>query len=451
VKQKMPLNPWLVDNIEAFSFYCCPECVFRSKEENFFQVHALQNHGLAKSFFLDPEKNGTESNQTTFYSDKTNQVQVKKEVFEKHEGNIIPKVKLEIDDNLEWNSSWQFKDPLFKPVLSQSRKKDSRNQTQEHVERSHTYECDQCGKRCKNDKQLDLHVLQHKSVKLISCPQSECSEEIVQKFLKDHLKNVHNVEIDLATTSWVQGNVKEFQCEDCGRECKDQKHYDNHKYYHKNTLNGPQITCVKCDIQIPEKLFARHIKRVHENQDENGDFQERFANDVKVEVTPEEQNENLTNSQLDNFQDDLDNFQCDERGKYCKDQKHLDHHKQYHKYYLNGEQVTCELCNEILPKKGLKRHKERKHVDKSDKNFPCDQLDKFGNNCKYASYRKDQLADHVKRCHSGKTKTKSIENKVKSEEETSNMEVDQSEATKIDQSEAREIKYKELEGEEGDI
>ena len=58
----MPLNPWLVDNIEAFSFYCCPECVFRSKEENFFQVHALQNHGLAKSFFLDLEKNGTESN-----------------------------------------------------------------------------------------------------------------------------------------------------------------------------------------------------------------------------------------------------------------------------------------------------------------------------------------------------------------------------------------------------
>ena len=119
----MSLNPWLVDDIEAFSFYCCPECVFRSKEENFFQVHALQNHDLAKSFFLDPEKNGTESNQSIFYGDKTNQVQVKKEVFEKHEANIIPKVKLEIDDNLAWNSESGFKDPLFTPVLSQSRKK----------------------------------------------------------------------------------------------------------------------------------------------------------------------------------------------------------------------------------------------------------------------------------------------------------------------------------------
>ena len=55
-----------------------------------------------------------------------------------------------------------------------------------------------------------------------------------------------------------------------------------------------------------------------------------------------------------------------------------------------------------MPKKWLKRHKERKHVDKSDKKFVCDQLDKFGNNCKYASHRKDQLSDHLKRRHTGK-------------------------------------------------
>ena len=42
-------------------------------------------------------------------------------------------------------------------------------------------------------------------------------------------------------------------------------------------------------------------------------------------------------------------------------------------------------------------------------------------------------------------------NTVKSEDETSNMEVDQSEVTEFDQSEAREIKYEESEGEEGDI
>ena len=49
----MELNPWSVDSIEAFSFYCCPECIFRSKEQNFFEAHALQNHDQSKDFFLE--------------------------------------------------------------------------------------------------------------------------------------------------------------------------------------------------------------------------------------------------------------------------------------------------------------------------------------------------------------------------------------------------------------
>ena len=45
------LNPWLVDTIEAFSFYCCPECTFKSNKPDFFQNHALKNHALSKSLF----------------------------------------------------------------------------------------------------------------------------------------------------------------------------------------------------------------------------------------------------------------------------------------------------------------------------------------------------------------------------------------------------------------
>ena len=40
----MELNPWSVDSIESFSFYYCPECIFRTKEEDFFQIHAIENH-----------------------------------------------------------------------------------------------------------------------------------------------------------------------------------------------------------------------------------------------------------------------------------------------------------------------------------------------------------------------------------------------------------------------
>ena len=34
-------------------------------------------------------------------------------------------------------------------------------------------------------------------------------------------------------------------------------------------MNGPKITCYQCDIEIPEKLFPRHVKRVHEREDTN--------------------------------------------------------------------------------------------------------------------------------------------------------------------------------------
>ena len=44
-------NPWQVDNLQAFWFLCCPECVYRSKEETSFQIHAIQNHPLSSEFF----------------------------------------------------------------------------------------------------------------------------------------------------------------------------------------------------------------------------------------------------------------------------------------------------------------------------------------------------------------------------------------------------------------
>ena len=47
----MVLNPWKVQSIDDFNYFCCPECVFRSKEDISFQAHALQNHALSRTFF----------------------------------------------------------------------------------------------------------------------------------------------------------------------------------------------------------------------------------------------------------------------------------------------------------------------------------------------------------------------------------------------------------------
>ena len=47
----MNTNPWRVDSIKAFSFLNCPECVFRTKEENLFAYHAAKNHPLSSAFY----------------------------------------------------------------------------------------------------------------------------------------------------------------------------------------------------------------------------------------------------------------------------------------------------------------------------------------------------------------------------------------------------------------
>ena len=57
-------NPWLVESIEAFSYYCCPECVFRTKEESFFQTHALQNHSQSTSLFHHYDTKSEEPSET---------------------------------------------------------------------------------------------------------------------------------------------------------------------------------------------------------------------------------------------------------------------------------------------------------------------------------------------------------------------------------------------------
>ena len=44
-------NPWIVENIEAFHFYCCPECGQKYQESEEFQKHAVNQHPKAKVLF----------------------------------------------------------------------------------------------------------------------------------------------------------------------------------------------------------------------------------------------------------------------------------------------------------------------------------------------------------------------------------------------------------------
>ena len=71
-------NPWYVNGIDAFNFLCCPECVYRCKEENSFQSHAIWNHPKSKVLFS--YKQGSEVNRTL--RNKTHLKDISKGVIE---------------------------------------------------------------------------------------------------------------------------------------------------------------------------------------------------------------------------------------------------------------------------------------------------------------------------------------------------------------------------------
>ena len=43
-----PLNPWHVGNLMDFSYFCCPECDYKSQNAPKFQDHALHNHPMVR-------------------------------------------------------------------------------------------------------------------------------------------------------------------------------------------------------------------------------------------------------------------------------------------------------------------------------------------------------------------------------------------------------------------
>ena len=46
-------NPWKVESIQDFSCLKCPECIFFTKEENYFENHAIANHPLSSILFQE--------------------------------------------------------------------------------------------------------------------------------------------------------------------------------------------------------------------------------------------------------------------------------------------------------------------------------------------------------------------------------------------------------------
>ena len=91
-------NPWAVTCIDSFNFFCCPECVYRSKEESSFQVHAVQNHPKSKAFFkqdTDYQNHVSERDPQSKIQNDNYEIKDEEDYFSNDPHNVPFEVKLE--------------------------------------------------------------------------------------------------------------------------------------------------------------------------------------------------------------------------------------------------------------------------------------------------------------------------------------------------------------------
>ena len=100
-------NPWEVESVQSFAFLNCPECTFKTKEESFFQNHAIETHPLCFVLF------GNYVEEVTIDEQKPDLEASKIEYYVEIKGDEVPS-KLELESAL---ASISEKDT--KPVIIQ--------------------------------------------------------------------------------------------------------------------------------------------------------------------------------------------------------------------------------------------------------------------------------------------------------------------------------------------
>ena len=301
----MAVNPWHVKNLEDFTFICCPECIYKSKDAKSFECHALQNHPGSIDFFqidkvsvvletisnIDLQRNNSQpcvnesfksEEEIECIPDAIKAEEIEPENNSDHE--VFPDLESHgIEDLEEGNQVGKSENDLKETESIQKVSKEKRNENltrcliclnncvsikakHEHIKVEHPkITCAKCREEFSDYKKLNIHWNnRHRTFKCDHCEKSLSCKSV----LKQHILAFH-----------VDDDKKQvWLCDECPFQTKTEQNLKIHKRYvhkfkrkrNKDLIlpkelideNG-QIQCPKCLKKMEAVLYMRHYKKAH--------------------------------------------------------------------------------------------------------------------------------------------------------------------------------------------
>ena len=366
-------NPWAVNSIHDFSYFCCPDCEHKSQDKQSFVDHALYFH--TKEF---------EVSQKMIQDDSLSDVTlVKPEECVKVECHNS-------DEHSDEQNIESFETSVMKfPCWLCNYAPDKGSLLKTHARKLHRtqsrkdYPCPECGANCYFLKTLKRH--------LVSCHNSDdsqnrnflctlCGKNLKSKsYFKKHQREVHGIEnrVRIPLSEPLLPILK-IECSKCVSEFETTSDLNSHV---KDCLEEwKNFQCPQCELLWASgPVLNLHLKKDHGIEEIHTchicgkclKMKESVKNHIKVEH--------------DQIKDQL----CTHCGKTfalkSKLKKHIiNTHERSGKY-------QCSYCDyRNSSKDTLDVHVNQVHT-KAIK-YNCDQCDFF-------SYRKQGLRDHVKIVH----------------------------------------------------
>ena len=148
-------NPWIVESLEEFLYFCCPECNDKSSSKETFINHAWTNHPKAQEILVTLNEIKPEFLDENLEGER---LEVKLEVKDEHQGSMLDEADPNDHDfNLDDNFNEDFDQD--EEEEDDEDQEDQEDEDQELLDEDSENQCYYCG-QCISIKEIKTHMLE---------------------------------------------------------------------------------------------------------------------------------------------------------------------------------------------------------------------------------------------------------------------------------------------------